>query len=141
MPTIDANGTTIAFERSGQGAPVLLLHGAEADHSMFDAFGELLARQFTVIAHDQRDSGATRNPPTSYGLGELADDAAALIAALGHERAHVFGTSLVGVISQALAARHPERVDRLVPSNTVRARTPALPIHAEGFPNVDDRRA
>src|SRR5258708_39360820 len=105
MPSIEANGPLIAFERNGEGPPLLLLHGAEADHSMFDAFARLLAEHFTVIAYDQRDSGATRNPPEPYGLGELADDAAALIAALGHPRAHVFGASLGGVIAQALAAR------------------------------------
>ncbi len=141
MPTVDANGTTIAFERSGQGAPVLLLHGAEADHSMFDAFGELLARHFTVIAYDQRDSGATRDPPTPYGLGELADDAAALIAALGWDRAHVFGTSLGGAIAQVLAVRHPERVDRLVLSSTFRAGTPPLAINPEVFPKLAALRA
>src|SRR5262245_36623846 len=126
MPTIPANGTTIAFAQSGQGAPIVLLHGAEADHSMFDAFGRLLSQHFTVIAYDQRDSGGTRNPPMPYGLAELADDAANLIAALGHARAHVFGTSLGGAIAQVLAVRHPERVDRLVLASTFRAGTPPL---------------
>ena len=141
MPTIDANGTTIAFARSGQGAPLLLLHGAEADHSMFDAFGRLLAEHFTVIAYDQRDSGGTGNPSTPYGLGELADDAAALIVALGHPRAHVFGTSLGGAIAQVLAARHPECVDRLVLASTFRAGTPPLAINPEVFPKLAALRA
>jgi 3-oxoadipate enol-lactonase len=141
MRTIDANGTKIAFAQSGEGAPLLLLHGAEADHSMFDAFARLLAEHFTVIAYDQRDSGATRNPPEPYGLGELADDAAALIAALGHPRAHVFGASLGGVIAQVLAARHPERVDRLVLSSTFHAGTPPLTINPEVFPKLAALRA
>jgi 3-oxoadipate enol-lactonase len=133
MATVDANGTTIAFTQSGQGTPLVLLHGAEADHSMFEGFAPLLAAQFTVIAYDQRDSGGTRNPPTPYGLGELADDAAALISVLGYERAHVFGTSLGGAVAQVLAARHPGRVDRLVLSSTFRAGTPPLAINPEVF--------
>jgi pimeloyl-ACP methyl ester carboxylesterase len=141
MRTIDANGTTIAFEQTGSGVPVILIHGAEADHSMFDAFGALLARHFTVIAYDQRDSGATRNPAMQYGLGELADDAAALIDALGFERAHVFGASLGGVIAQGLAVRHPERVGRLVLSSTFRAGTPPLAINPEVFPKLAALRA
>jgi 3-oxoadipate enol-lactonase len=141
MPTIDANGTTIAFAQSGQGVPLLLMHGAEADHSMFDAVAPLLAAHFTVIAYDQRDSGGTRNPPTPYGLVELADDAAALIAALGHEHAHVFGTSLGGAIAQVLAARHPTRVDRLVLSSTFRAGTPPLAINPEVIPKLAALRA
>ncbi|MHC4053324.1 alpha/beta fold hydrolase [Bradyrhizobium sp. 25ACV] len=134
MDTIEANGTTIAFKRLGEGPPLILLHGAEADHSMFDAFAALLAPRFTVIAYDQRDSGATRNPPQPYGLEELADDAAALIAALGYQRAHVFGTSLGGVIAQVLAARHAGRIDRLVLSSTFRPGTSVMSINPEGFP-------
>lgn len=140
MHTIEANGTSIAFKRSGEGPPLLLLHGAEADHSMFSAFGAHLAPHFTVIAYDQRDSGATRNPPEPYGLNELADDAAALIAALGYPRAHVFGTSLGGVIAQALAARHPARIDRLVLSSTFRAGAPLMSINPDGFPRFLDLR-
>jgi 3-oxoadipate enol-lactonase len=141
MPTLDANGTSIAFKQSGRGAPVILIHGAEADHSMFDAFGALVAEHFTVIAYDQRDSGATRNPPAPYGIAEMADDAAALIAGLGYDRAHVFGTSLGGVIAQVLAARHPRRVDRLVLSSTFRAGTPPPAINPEVFPKLAELRA
>jgi 3-oxoadipate enol-lactonase len=108
---------------------------------MFDGFGALLAGHFTVIAYDQRDSGGTRNPPVPYGLAEMADDAAALIAALGYERAHVFGTSLGGVIAQVLAARHPGRIDRLVLSSTFRAGVPPLSINPEVFPRLAALRA
>ena len=140
MDTINANGTTIAFKRSGKGPPLLLLHGAEADHSMFDAFAPLLADDFTVIAYDQRDSGGTMNPSSPYGFEELADDAAALIAALGYKRANVFGTSFGGVIAQVLAARHPERIDRLVLSSTFRPGAPLPSINPE-FPRFAELRS
>src|SRR5260221_13951464 len=126
MPSIEANGALIAFKGTGEGPPLLLLHGAEADHSMFDAFGALLAPPFTVIPYDQRDSGATRNPPSPYGLDELAEDAAALIAALGYQRTNVFGPSLGGVIAQVLAAKHPTRVDPLVLSISFRVGAPPM---------------
>jgi 3-oxoadipate enol-lactonase len=128
MEFVDANGTHTAFARTGQGPPLLLLHGAEADHAMFDAFAPLLAAHFTVIAYDQRDSGRTRNRSREYSLIDLADDASGLIEALGYARAHVFGTSLGGAIAQALAARHPGRIDRLVLSSTFRVgiNVPAL---------------
>jgi pimeloyl-ACP methyl ester carboxylesterase len=141
MGSVEANGSSIAFKRSGEGPPLLLLHGAEADHSMFDGFGALLSQQFTVIAYDQRDSGATRNPPSPYGLDELAEDAAALIAALGYKRAHVFGTSLGGVIAQVLAARHPARIDRLVLSSTFRVGAPLTSINPDGFPKFAELRS
>jgi 3-oxoadipate enol-lactonase len=138
--TAEANGTSTSFARSGNGPPLLLLHGAEADHSMFDAFVPLLSDRFTVIAYDQRDSGGTKNPSTSYGFEELADDAAALIAALGYKRAHVFGTSFGGVIAQVLASRHLERVDRLVLSSTFRAGA-ALPSINPDFPRFAELRS
>ena len=136
METIVANNTTIAFKRTGSGPPLLLLHGAEADHSMFDAFGALLAPHFTVIAYDQRDSGETLNPSAPYGLAELGDDAGALIAALGYQRTHVFGTSLGGAIAQLLAARHPARIDRLVLSSTFRPGLALAEINPEEAPRI-----
>jgi len=141
MERIEANGISISFRRSGEGPPLLLLHGAEADHSMFEAFGAALAPHFTVIACDQRDSGGTRNPPAAYGLGELADDAAALIAALGFARAHLFGTSFGGAIAQVAAVRHPARIDRLVLASTFRVGVPVASINPEGFPGFAELRA
>jgi 3-oxoadipate enol-lactonase len=140
MQTIEANNISITFKTSGKGSPLLLLHGAEADHSMFDAFAPYLADDFTVIAYDQRDSGGTTNPPAPYGFEDLADDAAALIAALGYQRAHVFGTSFGGVIAQLLAARHPERIDRLVLSSTFRPGAPLPSINPE-FPRFAELRS
>ena len=83
---------------------------------------------------------ARRIHRTAYGFEELADDAAALIAALGYKRAHVFGTSFGGVIAQALASRHPERVDRLVLSSTFRAGA-ALPSINPDFPRFAELRS
>jgi len=141
MDRIEANGTSIGFKRSGKGPPLFLLHGAEADHSMFDAFAGLLARHFTVIAYDQRDSGGTRNPLAPYGLSELADDLAAMIAALGFTRAHVFGTSFGGAIAQVAAIRHPARIDCLVLASTFRVGVSAASINPQGFPRFAELRA
>jgi 3-oxoadipate enol-lactonase len=141
MERIEANGTSISFKRSGEGPPLLLLHGAEADHSMFDAFGAALAPHFTVIAYDQRDSGGTRNPLATYGLSELADDLTALIAVLGFTRAHVFGTSFGGAIAQVAAIRHPARIDRLVLASTFHIGVSVASINPEGFPRFAELRA
>jgi 3-oxoadipate enol-lactonase len=141
MERIEANGISISFKRSGDGPPLFLLHGAEADHAMFDAFGAHLAPHFTVFAYDQRDSGATRNPTSPYGFGELADDLAALITALGFARAHVFGTSFGGAIAQLAAVRHPARIDRLVLASTFRVGVSVASINPEGFPRFAELRA
>jgi pimeloyl-ACP methyl ester carboxylesterase len=110
-----------------------LLHGGEADHAMFDGLARLLKQDFTVVAYDQRDSGATRNPSSPYSLADLADDAAALIRGLGYDRAHVMGTSLGGLIAQVLAARHPDSIDRLVLSSTWKVNKSPLDVNASAF--------
>src|SRR5258708_12554694 len=63
------------------------------------------------------------------------------MGALGHKRAHVFGTSLGGVIAQVLAARHPARIDRLVLSSTFRVGAPLMSINPEGFPKFAELRS
>jgi 3-oxoadipate enol-lactonase len=133
MQSFEANGVVTAYEKSGRGDPIILLHGGEADHAMFDGLARLLKENFTVVAYDQRDSGATRNPSSSYSLADLADDAAALIRGLGYDRAHVMGTSLGGLIAQVLAARHPKKIDRLVLSSTWKVNKSPLEVNASAF--------
>lgn len=141
MQTFESSGVITAYERTGRGDPLLLLHGGEADHSMFEGLARALAAHFSVIAYDQRDSGATKNPTSPYSLADLADDAAALIRGLGHDRAHVMGTSLGGLIAQTLAARRPDRIDRLILSSTWKVNKSPLEVNAEAFRTLASYRA
>lgn len=123
MDLIRANGVVVAYTKLGKGPSLVLMHGNEADHSMFDELAAYLAEDFTVYAYDQRDCGQTENPQSPYTLADLGDDAAAFVSVLGVERAHIYGTSLGGLVAQSLASRHPDRVDRLVLGNTWQAGT------------------
>ena len=119
-----APGETVrtAYRQIGSGPLLLLIHGAEADHTMFLDLMAALAADFSVVAYDQRDSGATENSGEPYGLESLADDAAVLIEFLLQSSVesslHVYGTSFGGQIAQILAARHPRLVNRLVLGST-----------------------
>lgn len=142
MPTITHDGIETAYAKAGEGPPILLVHGAEADSTMFTRLmPHLAARGWRAIAYDQRDSGATRNPASEYTIETLADDAAGLIASLGLVRAHVFGTSLGSVVAQHLAVRHPERVDALVLSSAIRAGRTADAIPPERVARLAELRA
>jgi 3-oxoadipate enol-lactonase len=141
MQLFEANGIATSYRTSGRGAPVVLLHGGEADHAMVEGLSRAPNDHFTVIAYDQRDSGATRNPPLPYSLADLADDAAALIRGLGYDRAHVMGTSLGGLIAQALAARHPDCIDRLILSSTWKINKSPLEVNANVFRTLASYRA
>jgi 3-oxoadipate enol-lactonase len=111
-------GVRLACAISGNGPPLVLMHGAEGSHRMFDAIVPLLAKHFEVIAYDQRECGDTENPGTPATLADLADDASALLHALGHAKAHVYGTSFGGRVAQMLAHRHPNHVECLVLGST-----------------------
>jgi 3-oxoadipate enol-lactonase len=111
-----------AYRQMGSGPLLLLMHGAEADHTMFLGLMDALAGDFSVVAYDQRDSGSTENGSALYDLENLASDAATLIDFLlessGGKSAHVYGTSFGGQIAQVVAARHSHLVDRLILGST-----------------------
>ena len=73
-----------------------------------------LAENYTVIAVDQRGIGLTDKPADGYDAATLANDLIGLMDSLGHERFAVVGHDIGLVISYALAADHPDRVDRVV---------------------------
>ena len=72
-----------------------------------------LARDFEVVAVDQRGIGLSDKPEGGYDTGTLAGDLVALMDALGHERFAVVGHDTGFAIGYALAADHPDRVDRV----------------------------
>jgi pimeloyl-ACP methyl ester carboxylesterase len=135
LPQVRANGMNLEYEASGppDGPPLLMIHGLGAQLTRWpqvlcDAFA---AAGFLVIRYDSRDVGLSthledapipdlavqlearrrgQEPDLPYTVSDLARDAAGLLAALGVQRAHVFGVSLGGQVAQALATEHPERV-------------------------------
>lgn len=115
---VQVGDVRVAFEREGQGPPLLLMHGAEASREMFSSLVPYLSSHFTVIAYDQRDCGDTQAPERPATLADLAHDAHRLVRALGFKRAHVFGSSFGGRVAQALAILHPESVDHLALAST-----------------------
>ncbi|WP_043630201.1 alpha/beta fold hydrolase [Nonomuraea candida] len=121
---VAANGIHIAYESFGSpsGRPLLLIMGLGAQLIQWDeGLCELLVeRGHHVVRFDNRDAGLSTHlhehgvpapgTPPPYLLDDLADDAAALMDALGWPAAHVVGASMGGMIAQTLAIRHPARV-------------------------------
>ncbi|MDF1795956.1 MAG: alpha/beta hydrolase [Coxiellaceae bacterium] len=110
MPTVKVNNINLHYSITGQGEPLLLLHGAQGDSNSFNGIIGPLSEKFQVINFDQRGAGQTDKPDMEYTMELLADDAAALLDELSIESAHVLGVSLGGMIAQALCIRHPQKV-------------------------------
>ena len=112
MPRVTVNGTELYHEARGTGPPVLLIMGATGDGGHFDKLADVLADEFTVITYDRRGNGRSPVPAgwQTTSAEEQADDAAALLDALGVGPAAVFGTSSGGSFALWLLVRHPEAV-------------------------------
>lgn len=109
----EVNNMRLYYEKSGQGHPVILVHGNGEDHHIFDALGARLARRYAVYAPDSRDHGqSSRAQGLHYGDMEL--DMAAFIAALGLEKPVYVGFSDGGIVGLLLAMKHPGLLGAMV---------------------------
>jgi pimeloyl-ACP methyl ester carboxylesterase len=110
------NGIQLHYLDHGGGGPTLvLLPGLTANAHAFD--GLILAglgSRFRVLALDLRGRGLSDKPVTGYSMPEHAADVIALLDELGVGRAVMCGHSFGGLLTLYLAARHPERVNKLV---------------------------
>jgi pimeloyl-ACP methyl ester carboxylesterase len=126
---VPANGVEVNVAIAGRGPAVLLLHGFPHTWRLWEHVVPRLARDHRVIAPDLRGLGATGRPGEGYDAGTLADDAAALLDALGEPSAAVAGIDFGAAPAFLLAMRRPERVRRLVLMEAVLGALPG----AEGF--------
>jgi 3-oxoadipate enol-lactonase len=114
MPSVDAGGTELYYERSGSGEPLLLIQGMSATHMAWGRpFLKGLEPSFECIVFDNRGMGRSGRAELPFGTAEMAADTLALLDALEIETAHVVGISMGGAIAQELALSHPERIRTL----------------------------
>jgi pimeloyl-ACP methyl ester carboxylesterase len=110
---VDTGGLRQHAVVGGAGPPLLLVHGWPETWYAWRLLMPTLARDFEVVAVDQRGIGLSGKPADGYDTGTLADDLVALMDALGHQRFAVVGHDTGFAIGYALAADHPERVERV----------------------------
>lgn len=115
MPTEQINGTTLHHEEAGEGEPLVLVHGAWSDHTMWDPVVPGLAEAFHVVTYDLRGHGrSVLDPPDA---GTVHDDVADLVALIGHlplGPVNVAGISSGACIALRLAVEHPGLVRRVL---------------------------
>jgi 3-oxoadipate enol-lactonase len=113
MPTIEANGIDLYYEREGEGQRLLFLNGSGATLQSSALLIRQFRQHFDLVAHDQRGLGRTAVPPGPYSMADYAADAAALLDHVGWESCRVVGISFGGMVAQELAVTWPERIERL----------------------------
>jgi pimeloyl-ACP methyl ester carboxylesterase len=113
---VDTGDLRLHAVTGGDGPPLLLVHGWPQTWYAWRRLMPALARDFCVVAVDQRGIGLSDKPRDGYDTGTLASDLVKVMDALGHPRFALYGTDTGMPIAYALAADHPGRVDRLAVS-------------------------
>jgi pimeloyl-ACP methyl ester carboxylesterase len=116
MPKLNRDGVKIYYEVHGNGPALLLTHGYSSASAMWNGQVEALSKHHKLVLWDMRGHGQSDYPddPTAYSEALTVADMAALLDAVGAERAIVGGLSLGGYMSLAFYRACPERVRALL---------------------------
>jgi pimeloyl-ACP methyl ester carboxylesterase len=127
VQVVRANGLDIAYERVGEGPPLVLVHGAPADGRLWQPQLAGLGDEFTVVAWDEPGAGRSSDLPEDFGLADYADCLAVLVRALELGPVHVAGLSWGGTVALELYRRHPGLVATLILVDTYAGWKGSLP--------------
>jgi pimeloyl-ACP methyl ester carboxylesterase len=111
---VEVNGTSLAYDKSGAGEPVVFIHGAISDHRFWAPQVKALAHQYRCIALDQRYFGRSwPGGDRPFGITTHSDDLAEFVRAIGSEPVHIVATSYGAGVALACAVAHPELFESL----------------------------
>ena len=110
---IQLNGQIIYYEKSGEGSPVILVHGNKETHKIFDVLIPKLAKKHTVYALDSRGHGLSASVG-SFHYTDMAEDIIAFIQGLDLVKPAFYGFSDGGIIGLIAASKHPSLFSSLV---------------------------
>jgi len=120
MPYLEAAGLSLHYALAGpEGAPTLVLSNSlGSDLSMWDPQMAVLERRYRIVRYDARGHGRSSVTAGPHTVQQLANDVLRMLDELQLARVHFCGLSVGGLVGMWLAARVPERVDRLALCNT-----------------------
>jgi 3-oxoadipate enol-lactonase len=119
MPFVTVRNLRMYYEIRGKGPRLLVISGTGGDLRRSPSIFEMrIAQHFEILAYDQRGLGQTSRPDIPYTMVDYADDANALLEAVGWHRCLVMGISFGGMVAQEFALCYPHWVERLVLAST-----------------------
>ena len=110
---IQLNSQIICYEKTGEGSPVILIHGNSEDHHIFDQLVEVMQADHTIYAMDSRGHGESATPK-EYHYDDMASDVINLIKALDIEKPYIIGYSDGGIVALLVAMRASKRIGGIV---------------------------
>jgi 3-oxoadipate enol-lactonase len=110
----EVNGVKLWYHSTGEGEPVLQVHGAGFGHFNFDPATPELSKHFQVVDYDLRGYGQSDRPVQRYDMEVWADDLAGLMDALQIPQAHIHGTSMGGMVAIVFAGKYPQKTTSVV---------------------------
>lgn len=107
---------TLFYEKSGQGDPIILLHGNGETHQIFDKAVLLLKDYYTVYALDSRGHGKSGNPKEELFYEDMVEDVESFIIDMNIQKPIIYGFSDGGIVALMLAMKQPDLLSKLVVS-------------------------
>ena len=113
----------IHYQVSGDGPALYMVHGIGSRRSTWNPLISELSEYYTCVSYDLRGHGDSVVLPTPYSLQDMVEDVESLREHLGHEKIHIMGHSLGGMIGPAFARKFPDRVSSLIILSTAAGRS------------------
>jgi pimeloyl-ACP methyl ester carboxylesterase len=110
---IKVSDIELFYEKTGQGDPIILLHGNSEDNTIFDVLTKQLSQSYTVYAIDSRDHGKS-SKVKNLDYNDMMNDVAGFIRELNIEKPVLYGFSDGGIIGLLLAIEYPEMLSKLI---------------------------
>lgn len=110
---IQLNSQIICYEKTGEGSPVILIHGNSGDHHVFDELATTMSGEHTVYAMDSRGYGESATPK-EYHYTDMAEDVKNLIEALEIDKPYIMGLADGGVVALLVAIKYSHLISGIV---------------------------
>lgn len=118
MPRVKVGDINMYYEIHGKGEPLVLIQGLMGNTDLWWQEIPAFAKEYRVVAFDNKGAGQSDAPDIPYTMKMLADDLAGLLTAIGIESAHIYGHSMGGMIAQEFVLNYPQMVISLILGST-----------------------